>query len=352
MNHNVYKQLSKKRDINLIENVNPAYPFVSKFVSKCMRMAGKKSVYPAFTSRRLDVIKKLVESRLNTNASLNFFHGATPWLHVESSLPYAMYLDCCFATYINVYHNPAQFSKKQQNDLFEKESSFLEKAKAVFFSSQWAMKDTKIKYSLTGNNFYLAGLGGGFSSVCKKLQTVNPYFLFVGLDFLGKGGDKVVKAFTSISKKFPEFKLKIAGQKPPVEFLRHQQIEYAGLINKSNAGDLKKLTDLFCNAYCFVLPTSKDITPLVLVEAASVGCPAIATNNFGIPEIVKDGETGFLVSNDDLLEEQLREKMILLCSDIQLRNKTGIAAKKHIDTNFNWDNTGNIICEKISFSEN
>ena len=109
----------------------------------------------------------------------------------------------------------------------------------------------------------------------------------MGLDFKGKGGDKLIDAFKKVKQEFPAYSLKIAGQKPPDKYLS-SGINYVGKFKKSDPEDADRLAKLFSEAFCFVLPTSKDMTPLVLIEALSSGCPVIATRNFGIPEIVKD----------------------------------------------------------------
>jgi len=44
-----------------------------------------------------------------------------------------------------------------------------------------------------------------------------------------------------------------------------------------------------------VHPTRSDIAPLLLVEAALFGCPAIASRAFAIPELVADGRSGLLL---------------------------------------------------------
>ena len=347
MNHNVYLQLQKRFDINLIEDINPAYIVVEKYWSKILRSAGLKGKFPAFTLDRLNNIKNEVEAKMNKAAVFNFYHGATSWLHVENKLPYAIYLDACFATYIKVYHNESMFSSKQLNELFKKETSFLSKAQSVFFSSAWAMEDTKRAYSLKGNNFYVAGLGGGFNLPYVEYKNDNPYFLFIATDFLGKGGDKVVNAFLATVKSKPGFKLIIAGQQPPNEFLKYDGVEYKGFLNKANSDDYQQLLALFSNAYCFLLPTSKDMTPLVLLEAASAGCPVITTNVYGLSEIVKNNETGLLIYIGPQLEKDLTDSMVQLCDDVSLRNKMGAAAWQHLNNNFSWDKVGSFIVDKL-----
>lgn len=350
MNHHIFLQLKKQFKISLVENINPVYSFTDKLVSKFYRSIGLKGKFTAFTANRLNLIKKETETKLNTEAVLNFYHGVTPWLHVENKLPYAIYLDACFATYIKVYHNQSDFSTRQLNELFRKETFFLNRAQAVFFSSDWAMDDAKKACGLNGNNFYVAGLGGGFELPLTQYKNKSHYFLFIATDFLGKGGDKVVGAFLEILKSNPGYKLIIAGEQPPKEFLKNDCVEYAGFLNKSIANEYQKLVTLFSNAFCFLLPTSKDMTPLVLLEAASSACPVIATNVYGISEIVKHNETGFLIDTGPQLKKNLAERMVQLCNNIELRNKMGAAAWQHVNKNFNWNKVGNFIYDKLSLN--
>jgi glycosyltransferase involved in cell wall biosynthesis len=72
-----------------------------------------------------------------------------------------------------------------------------------------------------------------------------------------------------------------------------------------NSAPLKQLyhdSDIFC------LPTYGDCLPMVLSEAGAAGIPCVATRVAGIPEIVLDGETGFLMPTGDVpaLTESLR----------------------------------------------
>jgi glycosyltransferase involved in cell wall biosynthesis len=43
--------------------------------------------------------------------------------------------------------------------------------------------------------------------------------------------------------------------------------------------------------------TKKDIFPIVLIEAGLYGCPAVANKQSGIPEVIQDGKTGYLIES-------------------------------------------------------
>ena len=78
-------------------------------------------------------------------------------------------------------------------------------------------------------------------------------------------------------------------------------------------GEKKDVRKYIAEADCIVLPSYREGTSNTLLEAASMGKPAITTNTTGCREIVDDNITGFLcnVKDEDDLAEKM-EKMLLL----------------------------------------
>ena len=77
------------------------------------------------------------------------------------------------------------------------------------------------------------------------------------------------------------------------------------------------------------------MSPLTLLEAQLMEKPVVATNVGGIPELMKDGETGFLVEQGN--HEQLIDKFSLLLEDKELAKKMGEQGRKFIEETFNWE---------------
>jgi glycosyltransferase involved in cell wall biosynthesis len=73
-------------------------------------------------------------------------------------------------------------------------------------------------------------------------------------------------------------------------------------------------------------------TPVSIIEAGASGLPVIATQHAGIPDVVLDGRTGFLVREGDV--ESMAERMLVLLKDVQLAGRMGKAARIHIQENF------------------
>lgn len=84
----------------------------------------------------------------------------------------------------------------------------------------------------------------------------------------------------------------------------------------------------------FAFPTHypKECFPLVLLEAMQASLALVSTYEGGIPDIVKDGENGFLVHQKDATS--LAHKLEILINDPQLIKKMGYTSRKYFENKF------------------
>ena len=75
--------------------------------------------------------------------------------------------------------------------------------------------------------------------------------------------------------------------------------------------------------------------PRALLEGMACGKPVVATEVAGIPEAVIDGVTGFLVKPRDITS--LADRLSILLMDDSLRRDMGLRARRHVETEFNYD---------------
>ncbi len=85
----------------------------------------------------------------------------------------------------------------------------------------------------------------------------------------------------------------------------------------------------FTSSNAFVFPTLNDVFGLVNIEAMQHGIPVIASSDGGIPDIIVDGETGFLVPRGDA--QILSGKMKLLLNDPDRCRRMGLASRKRYE---------------------
>jgi glycosyltransferase involved in cell wall biosynthesis len=89
-----------------------------------------------------------------------------------------------------------------------------------------------------------------------------------------------------------------------------------------------ELEQLYGRAAVVVLPSHREGLPLCVIEAMAHGRPIVASAVGGIPELVEDGVTGFLVEPGDVAG--LRLALELLLSDPKLRRRMGLAGRERI----------------------
>ena len=85
----------------------------------------------------------------------------------------------------------------------------------------------------------------------------------------------------------------------------------------------------------YALPTGMDTTPLSCRESMSMKNPTIATKVGGIPEMIYDNETGFLV--DEGNSKKWIEKIEVLINDKEMSEKLGKNARNLVIEKFNWE---------------
>jgi len=93
------------------------------------------------------------------------------------------------------------------------------------------------------------------------------------------------------------------------------------------------------NSHLFILPSieakdgDKEGIPVVLMEAMATGIPVISTYHSGIPELIEDDKTGYLVKEKNI--EELYKKMLQVIENYDSMNKITHNARKKIEKDFN-----------------
>ena len=96
-----------------------------------------------------------------------------------------------------------------------------------------------------------------------------------------------------------------------------------------------QLVDFYYNADVFAFaPIWNEGFGIPPIEAMASGVPVVATRTGAIPEIVRDQQTGFLVSKND--PGALADSILKLLHDNELREKMGRAARSWVLKNFTW----------------
>ncbi len=94
------------------------------------------------------------------------------------------------------------------------------------------------------------------------------------------------------------------------------------------------LGSVYAGAEMLVVPAVSEASPLVAVEAMACGLPVVASRISGLPALVKDWETGFLVKPGDV--GQLAMAITFVLGDDELRERMGEEGRRRVLREFVW----------------
>ena len=111
---------------------------------------------------------------------------------------------------------------------------------------------------------------------------------------------------------------------------KFENFQWLGLLEYPN-----KVREFLSEIDIYALITGIDMSPLTLLEAQLMKKPIIATNVGGVPELMQDEITGFLIEKGN--SKQLEEKIDLIFSDESISKKMGVEGRRFVEVNFQWD---------------
>ena len=138
-----------------------------------------------------------------------------------------------------------------------------------------------------------------------------------------------------VIEKMPGVMFYWAGDGPYREKILAELGKYDNFKWLGNLEYPNKVKEFLTEIDVYALASGIDMSPLTLQEAQLMKKPVVATNVGGIPEIMKDNETGFLVKKGN--SEELIEKLSLLINDKEKRKIMGENGRKFIEENFSWN---------------
>lgn len=135
-----------------------------------------------------------------------------------------------------------------------------------------------------------------------------------------KGFDVLIKAFSAVRKRFPDYRLVIYGSGEERGFLLNTA-EAEGLSDAvSLPGALKDAMREICRSSVFVLSSRYEGMPNALIEAMACGVPCVSTRcKMGPEELIEDGVNGLLVPVNDA--EAISRAVIRLIEDRELSER-------------------------------
>jgi glycosyltransferase involved in cell wall biosynthesis len=194
-------------------------------------------------------------------------------------------------------------------------------ARAIVATSQWAARDLARNYPESAAKVTVIPYPVRFQWFPEPEPRAEGkvVFLFMGGDFPRKGGPQLLDVWRQIQ---PDNAVLRIATGPHTVLPQLPPAVEAIIGTKPHTPEWQRL---WREADVFVMPTRAEAFGMVYQEAAAAGLPAIGTRLNAIPEIIVDGETGWLVTVDD--SRELAQAIRTLANSRELRLSMGAKAR-------------------------
>jgi len=204
------------------------------------------------------------------------------------------------------------------------------------------IKKEKIRYLHNAVNVERFTIGEPDEEVLKKYMPFmksGRLLLYVGRISRKKGVLDLVRSFSKIVEKEPNVVLALAGREEKgyadevrrlvKELKLESNVIFLGPVPNKDVIHLMRACDVF--VYSSI---GGEGIPRAILEAMACGKPVVATKVSGIPEAVRDGETGYVVEVGDY--EGFSDRVLKILRDKQLRDRMGMNARALVEREFNY----------------
>lgn len=178
------------------------------------------------------------------------------------------------------------------------------------------------------------GVNPSLYAAAPAVERTGRDLLFVGRLEERKGVKFLLEAMAQLKARGSDVRLNIVGNGPQKEALQRQTaaLSLEAVVTFAGTQDEAGVAEALRHADLLVVPSLSEGLPVVIMEALASGVPVVASDVDGIPELVRDGETGWLVPPAD--QQVLAESMEQLLVDPGLRQRMGAAGRQLVASEY------------------
>lgn len=303
-------------DVFYIDSTSPQEkPGRKAFYKKLRFLLKKYSTYNPFFS----IGRKYFVCNYRISTAKKFAKVANPWLatnsfdvivapasttevaFVNTDIPIVLVEDATFAALHNYYPQYSGLPEGAVHDMNSLADIAIKKASLLIYASNWAARSAIEDYHADPQKVRVALMGANLENPPSKEEIVQQKkksdrcrLLFVGFDWQRKGGDIAFETLLKLEELGIEAELIVCGCVPPKKF-SHERMKVIPYLDKNDPKQYKELEQLLWTCDFLLLPTRNECFGIVFCEANAFGLPVLTTHTGGVPEVVRDGENGFVL---------------------------------------------------------
>ncbi|CRK49510.1 conserved hypothetical protein [Rhodococcus sp. RD6.2] len=153
-----------------------------------------------------------------------------------------------------------------------------------------------------------------------------PRLLFAGVLSPRKNPEGMLRAFALARRAVPAARLTLMGPHPDRDYAREvlelaRRLGVSGSVDVTGLVDDERMRHELARARAVVLFSWEETAPTIIAQAMAASTPVVASRVGGVAEMVRDGDSGFVVEPGDVAA--LAQRMIVLLTDQDLCSRMG-----------------------------
>jgi glycosyltransferase involved in cell wall biosynthesis len=295
----------------------------------------------------LDRVAAVVERRCrDQRPDVLFAPSSLPLTHVRAAIPKIFATDQVFPALLDGYL--CRPGDRYARLGLEQERSALANASIASFPSGWAVDQAVARCGASRERIRLIPWGANLTAepsdeevarflerrLMKRHDQSRPCSLiFIGREWRRKGGDIVVATVRELERRGTPCRLVVVGTKPPEPVPASTVV--IPFLDKRLPDHARRFSTLLAEAHFLFVPSRAEAYGQIFCEAAAYGLPALSSRVGGIPSIISDGETGFLLppGSPPPLYAQVIDDIL---ADPERYACIGLAARSRYRAILNW----------------
>jgi glycosyltransferase involved in cell wall biosynthesis len=313
---------------------------IGRVVNKGLRVTVRRGTNPIHSWRVAAEFAAQLQKRLDGAEVIFAPASSTAIAALETDIPIVYYTDLTFDQIHRGYDKVSGLTHRAIVEGNEIERAALNKATIAVFPSEWALTSAIKTYGVNGDKAYKVLMGANLENVPEahlvtgRLLQGECKVLFVGVDWVRKGGQIALDAVRALRAQGIPSQLTVCGCVPP---MKDACMRVFPFLRKNVSSERDELARLFQESHFFVLPTRSDAFPIVLAEASAYGLPCLSSRTGGLEDLVTEGENGFLLplSSTGL---DYASRIAEIWADRAKYAWLETSSRQHYDDRLNWGN--------------
>lgn len=270
--------------------------------------------------------------------------GSDSITYLECDLPIVFWADATFANLIDFYPAYSNLCEESIQTAHSVQRIALQKSQLAIYSSEWAAQTAIDRYQADPDKVKVVPFGANIESdrnieqiraAIESRPTDTCKLLFLGVDWLRKGGDVALEVAQKLNNLGLNTELTVVGCQPSDDKPLPDFVKLLGFITKFTPEGKQKIERLIADSHFLILPSRAECYGIVFCEANSLGVPCISRRIGGIPTIIKDDLNGKLFDRDSEPNEYC-EYIFNVFTNYHLYKELAFSAFNEYESRLNW----------------